>query len=193
MNINQRRVKTQTMFLQNQEIKSAEIVKGCVILREKSSDKSARKSAIIFLASKNFWHTFSDQKLAIKLDEIGEMNYTIEILFSFGFQWSCPFLCTAVQGYLFCRWKSQTWGQKKTLKATSKQLFSVFLNSSVWQARFAGTVKLIQCRWLVSHFRRLKKQIFEKKWKSGFHEFPIIVILTASIRLLCNSRVVTFF
>ena len=136
-----------------------------------------------FFSVKKFWHTFSDQKLVMKTDEIGEMNYTIEILFSFGFQWSCPFLCTAVQGYLFCRWKSQTWGQKKTLKAVSKQLFSVFLKSSVWYARFAGTVKLIQCQWLVSHFRPWRQQFFEKNWKTGFHEFPIIVILTASNRL----------
>ena len=142
------------------------------------------KSAIIFLASKNFRHTFSDQKLAMKTDEIGESDNTIEILVSFGFQWSCPFLCTAVQGYLFCQWKSQTWGQKKTLTATSKQLFSVYLSLSVWYAWFAGTVKSIQSRWFIRNFRQLKNQFFEKKWKPGFDEISIMVILTASIRLL---------
>ena len=147
------------------------------------------KSAIIFLASKNFWHTFSDQKLAMKTDEIGESDNTIEILVSFGFQWSCPFLCTAVQGYLFCRWKSQTWGQKKTLTATSKQLFSVYLSLSVWYARFAGTVKSTQSRWFIIYFRQLKNQFFEKKWKPGFHEISIMVILTASIRLLCTVSI----
>ena len=61
------------------------------------------KTAIIFLASKNFRHTFSDRKLVIKTDEIGESDNTIEILVSFGFQWWCPFWCTAMQGYLFCQ------------------------------------------------------------------------------------------
>ena len=124
----------------------------------------------------------------MRLEEIGGTNYTIKILVSFGFQWSCPFLCTAMQGYLFCRWKSQTWGQKKTLTATSKQLFSVYLSLSVWYAWFAGTVKSIQSQWLIRKFRQLKNQFFEKKWKPGFDEISIMVILTASIRLLCSSR-----
>ena len=167
----------------NLDFSSADFTWGCVILREKSSDKSA----IFFLASKNFRHTFSDQKLVIKTDEIGETDNTIEILVSFGFQWRCPFWCTAMQGYLFCQWKTQTWGQKKTLKAASKQLFSVYLNSSVWFARFAGTVKSIQSQCFIRNFRQLKNQFFEKKWKPGFDEFSITAILTASIRLLWNT------
>ena len=81
--------------------------------------------------------------------------------------------------------KNSNLREKKTLKAASKQLFSVYLSLSVWYARFTGTVKSIQSRWFMRNFRQLKNQFFEKKWKTSFDEFSIMVNLTASNRLLC--------